>query len=141
MISSKVYGKLPSNFFQAFSFNISAMVPDFNHIIDRRSISNINKWKWYPEDVLPFWVADMDFPAPRPILDALRQALEHGILGYEIAPQSLLELISGRLYKLYLWDVSPEMVLPVPGINIAYRTAASITCQPGEGIIVQPPVF
>jgi len=55
---------------------------NFNKIPDRRNSSNSIKWALYPKDVLPMWVADMDFPAPKPILSALRKAVEHGVLGY-----------------------------------------------------------
>ena len=54
----------------------------FDPIINRRAIANLNKWNWHPEDVLAMWVADMDFLTPQPVIEALRQALDHGILGY-----------------------------------------------------------
>ena len=57
---------------------------NFNIIPDRRKNFNRTKWTWYKKDILPMWVADMDFPAPRPILDALHKAVDHGVLGYEI---------------------------------------------------------
>ena len=113
----------------------------FDRFIDRRSIANLNKWKWYPEDVLPMWLADMDFLTPAPIVDALRRTLEHGIFGYERASQSLFEQIAERMKRLYGWEVAPEMILPIPNVNIGYRLAASVVCQAGEGVLVQPPVF
>lgn len=117
------------------------MFTGFDRVINRRLIANLNKWKWYPEDVLPMWVADMDFLTPEPILNALRDALDHGILGYELASRSLLEMVAGRMKKLYGWAVSPEMIVPLPNVNVGYRVAASVTCKIGEGVLVQPPVF
>jgi cystathionine beta-lyase len=117
------------------------MAYEFDLRIDRRSIYNVNKWKWYPEDVIPLWVADMDFRTPEPILDTLRVGLDHGILGYELASPALLELIAGRLQHKWGWTVSPETILAIPNIDAGYRVAASITCGPGEGVLVQPPVF
>ena len=54
---------------------------DFNKVPDRRKINNSIKWLFYPKDVLPMWVADMDFPAPAPVLSALHKAVDHGVLG------------------------------------------------------------
>ena len=100
---------------------------DFDQVIDRRAISNINKWKFYPTDVLPLWVADMDFRTPEPILAALRNALGNGILGYELPGQPLLETVANRMEKLYTWKISPEMVVPVPGCGSGYgRSAPSL---------------
>lgn len=117
------------------------MSSEFDRVINRRAISNLNKWKWYPADVLPMWIADMDFLTPQPILDALRGALAHGILGYELASPSLLEAIAGHLIRSYGWQVSPEMIVPAPGVNVGLRVAALVTCRPGDGVLVQPPVF
>ena len=113
----------------------------FDRVINRRSIENLNKWKWYAEDVLPMWLADMDFLTPDTILQAIRRALDHGILGYERASQSLFEQISERINRRYGWAASPEMIVPVPSVNVGYQVAASVVCQAGEGVLVQPPVF
>jgi cysteine-S-conjugate beta-lyase len=117
------------------------MTYDFDQIIDRRAAVNLNKWKWYPEDVLPMWLADMDFLTPQPIRDALHAALDQGILGYELPAPSLFEKIAARLERLYCWEVSPEMIVAVPGVNAGFRVAASVACMPGEGVLVQTPVF
>lgn len=113
----------------------------FDRFINRRSIANLNKWNWYPEDVLPMWLADMDFLTPEPIVNALRRTLDHGILGYERASQSLFEKVAERMNRLYGWAVSPEMIIPVPSVNVGYRIAASVICKAGEGVLIQPPVF
>ncbi len=65
------------------------MNTDFDQIIDRRR-SNSIKWQKYPADVLPLWVADMDFTAPEPVLAALRESVGHGIFGYEFPTQGTL---------------------------------------------------
>ena len=80
--------------------------------------------------------------APRsPILDELRYALDHGILGYELGSPELLAVVAARLQRLYGWNVEPEMIVPVLNVAIGYRVAASIVCAPGQGVLVQPPVF
>ncbi len=113
----------------------------FDRIIDRRTILNINKWKWFADDVIPLWVADMDFQTPSPILDALHQALEHGILGYELASPSLMELVSERLNRMYGWTAAPETIIAIPGVDAGLWAAAAMICKPGEAVLVQPPVF
>lgn len=113
---------------------------NFDTIIDRRPTNSI-KWTKFPEDVLPLWVADMDFKTPQPILDALRTALEQGVLGYEIPSQSLFESVVDRLEALYGWEIEPEMVVATPGIVSGFNAAAQTVCAPGEGILMQPPVY
>lgn len=113
---------------------------NFDTIINRRSTNSI-KWTKYPEDVLPLWVADMDFLTPKPILEAIQTFLEQGILGYETPSRPLLESIAARMDKLYGWKIEPEMVVANPGIVSGFNAAARAVCEPGEGILVQPPVY
>lgn len=113
---------------------------DFDTIIDRRSTNSI-KWKFYGEDVLPLWVADMDFVAPEPVQEALRRAVEHGIFGYEFPTKELRETVAARMDKLYGWQVSPEMVVATPGVIAGFTAAARTVCTAGQGILVQPPVY
>ncbi len=116
------------------------MTSQFDQIIDRRSTNSI-KWNAFPEEILPMWVADMDFKAPPPILDALQNTLEHGILGYEFPTKQLKKNVAERMQKLYGWDVKADDVVPVPGLVTGFNIAARIHCQPGEGILIQPPVY
>jgi cystathionine beta-lyase len=113
---------------------------DFNRIVDRRQTNSI-KWTLYPEDVLPLWVADMDFPAPPPVLEALRAAVEHGIFGYEMPSKHLRESVAARMKKLYDWEVAPEMVVATTGLVSAFFAAGQALCRPGEGYLIQPPVY
>jgi cystathionine beta-lyase len=113
----------------------------FDQVVDRRAIDRINKWTWYPEDVLPMWVADMDFLTPRPIIRAIHTALKHGILGYELAGKVLLETVAARMEKLYSWKISPEMIVPLPGIGAGLNAFVRTASAPGEGVLVQPPIF
>ncbi len=113
---------------------------NFDTIIDRRSTNSI-KWNRYPEDVLPMWVADMEFVTPKPIRDALRASIEKGVLGYEMPPQALQESVVTRMDKLYGWKIEPEMVVAIPGIVSGFNAAARTVCKPGEGILMQPPVY
>ncbi len=113
---------------------------DFDRIIERRGTGSI-KWKQYPQDVLPLWVADMDFLAPEPVIAALRAKVEHGIYGYEMPSLELRQTVASRLKSLYDWEIAPEMVVATPGIVSAFTVASHAVCEPGQGLLVQPPVY
>ncbi|MBK9209884.1 MAG: pyridoxal phosphate-dependent aminotransferase [Anaerolineales bacterium] len=114
---------------------------NFNIVPDRRNASNSIKWAWYPKDVLPMWVADMDFLTPKPILSALHKAVDHGVLGYEMPMLPLKETVAERMNNLYSWKVKPEMVIAVTGIVSGLSVAARMACTPKRGVLVQTPVY
>jgi cysteine-S-conjugate beta-lyase len=113
---------------------------DFDQAIERRDSDSI-KWNLYPEDVIPLWVADMDFRSAEPILQALHRRIDHAVFGYSRPSKRLSQLLQDRLKRSYGWQVAePDIVfLPgiVSGLNIAFQAFAA----PGEGIIAQPPVY
>jgi cystathionine beta-lyase len=123
-----------------FSKKANPSMTDFDTVIDRRFTNSI-KWKLYGENVLPLWVADMDFAAPEPIRAVLRRAVEHGILGYEFPTKQLTETVAARMDKLYGWQVSPEAVVATPGVVAGFVAAANAVCKAGEGVLIQPPVY
>jgi len=87
------------------------------------------------------WVADMDFPAPKPILDELRKTVNQGVLGYELASPALLETVAARMDHLYKWKVQPDSVVPVTGIVSGFNVAARAFGSEKKGYLVQPPVY
>lgn len=114
---------------------------NFDLIPDRRKNINPGKWTLYPKDTLPLWIADMDFPAPKPVLDALRKRLEHGVLGYEAPGRVLKTTVSERMERLYGWKVQPDAVVAVPGVANGFTLAARVFCSPKKGIAFQTPVY
>ena len=114
---------------------------NFNLIPDRRKNPHGTKWTYYDKDILPMWVADMDFPAPKPILTALHKRLEHGVLGYEIPGKAIQETVAVRMDYLYKWKVSPESVLVAPGIVSGFTVAARALHNAKRGIAIQTPVY
>lgn len=114
---------------------------NFNITPDRRKIITFNKWTYYPKDILPMWVADMDFPAPKPILDVLRKRLDHGVLGYELPSSTLQETVAARMEHLYGWKVKPEAVLTIPGVVAGFNVAARVLCSTKKGVAIQTPVY
>lgn len=93
-------------------------------------------------DPLPMWVADMDFRAPRPVLDALHEAVEHGIFGYPGgATNSYIEAIIGWQAKRFGWDIPKEWIVQTSGIITTLKTAIQAFSAPGDSILIQPPVY
>ena len=113
---------------------------NFDQIIDRRHSDSV-KWRAFDEDVLPLWVADMDFPAPEPVIRALRERVEQGVFGYGAEPAGLRDVIVARLADRYDWRVAAEDLLFVPGVVTAFNIACHATGSPGDGVLVQTPVY
>jgi len=113
---------------------------DFDRIIDRRTTGSI-KWQLYGEDVLPMWVADMDFAAPEPVIAALQARVEHGVFGYEAHPAALVEAIVARLQQLYGWTVAPEAIVFLPGVVTAFNLAVQAFLDADDGLLIQTPVY
>lgn len=114
---------------------------NFNIIPDRRKTFVTNKWTQYPKDVLPMWVADMDFVSPKPILDALHKMLDQGVMGYELPSMALYETIAKRMDDLYAWKVQPEWITTVPGTVSGINVAARAFCTEKKGVAIQTPVY
>jgi len=112
----------------------------FDQIINRQHTDNI-KWDLYGPDVLPMWVADMDFAAPPAVREALRAKVEHGVFGYQFPTSDWFGFVCERLERLYGWRTTPEMVVAVPGIVAGFNAAARAFCEPGSGLLMQPPVY
>ena len=90
--------------------------PGFDREIDRRN-THSSKWdKYAGRDVLPFWVADMDFPAPQLVLDPIRERLDHEILGYTRTPDSVVAAFQGWMQRNFNWTVLEEWLVWLPGV-------------------------
>jgi cysteine-S-conjugate beta-lyase len=113
---------------------------DFDHDIARRGTDSY-KWHKYEEDVIPLWVADMDFVSAQPIVDALRQRADHGVFGYGGPPQELACVIQERLLRRYGWEVETEEIIFLPGVVSGLNLAFQVYAAPGDGVLVQPPVY
>ena len=113
---------------------------DFDRVIARRGTGS-TKWERYPADVLPLWVADMDFASPPAVTEALRARVEHGVYGYARVPESLVEAIRSYLLDAHGWHIDPEWLvfLPgaVPGLSLACRAAG----EPGDEVMMVTPIY
>jgi cystathionine beta-lyase len=117
------------------------MAYNFDHTPNRRTPGVLNKWTIYPNDVLPMWVADMDFPSPKPILEELHKVTDQGVLGYELPSLMLQETVAARMDHLYSWKVKPEAVVTVTGIVSGFSVAARAFDAAQKGLLVQTPVY
>jgi len=119
---------------------------DFDHVPDRRPTNSV-KWNQYDADVLPLWVADMDFPAAGPVLQALQERIEHGIFGYPAThpkPTELVELrqvLVERMKRLYSWEISAEDLLFLPGVVVGLNLTCHALATPAGSVLVQTPVY
>ncbi|HEY5386654.1 MAG TPA: PatB family C-S lyase [Thermoleophilia bacterium] len=113
---------------------------DFDQPVERAGTASF-KWDKYPHEVLPLWVADMDFVSPPPVVAALRERAAHGVFGYSLVPDSLIEAIRAHLAAHYGWNIEPDWLvwLPsvVPGLSLACRAFAG----PGEAVMTITPVY
>lgn len=91
------------------------MTYDFNQPVDRKN-TNSRKWDKYPADVIPLWIADMDFQVAMPIKDALQKLVDHAVVGYSHAPEELTKVVIERLKKRHNWEVKPEWIVWLPGL-------------------------
>ncbi len=120
---------------------------DFDRRIDLRS-TDCSRWRTYDEDVIPLWVADMDFASPQPVIRALQERVACGVFGYPEGaggkPSEQIELrqiIIERLDRLYGWQVEPQEIVFVPGVVTGFNLACHAVAEPGGAVLVQPPVY
>lgn len=118
---------------------------DFDTIIDRRDTC-CQKWDsmeplFGTNDLLPMWVADMDFKAPPEVIEALRERVDHGIFGYTSRCPSYYQSITGWFARRHGWTIEQEWVRHTPGVVPALAASILAFTQPGDGVLVQPPVY
>lgn len=106
-----------------------------------RQLTESLKWQVYDRDVLPLWVADMDFLSPPAVIEALHQRIDHGVFGYTLPIPELLDAIVERLDRLYGWKITHEDVIFIPGVVAGFNLACHAIADPGDSMIIQPPVY
>ncbi|UNK63311.1 MalY/PatB family protein [Buttiauxella ferragutiae] len=116
------------------------MAFNFDEGIDRRH-SDSSKWNKYGDEVLPMWVADMDFRSPPCILDALHQRVEHGVFGYSVRPQELIEVVIERMASRYQWQIKPEWIVILPGVVAGLNLSVRAFTSPNESTIAPTPIY
>jgi cystathionine beta-lyase len=113
---------------------------NFDQIIERRGTDSI-KWGLYPADVLPLWVADMDFFSPPSVMEELHKRVEHGIFGYAVPSDELRQVLVRRMADKYGWAISPESILFLPGIVTGLNQYCHAFSSLSTSVIIQTPVY
>ncbi|MBQ1748535.1 MAG: aminotransferase class I/II-fold pyridoxal phosphate-dependent enzyme, partial [Bacteroidales bacterium] len=108
--------------------------------------TNCIKWDmtatiWGKKNLLPMWIADMDFPTPKFFTDALIKRVDGGVLGYGCRPQSWYDAIKGWFKDRYGWTVTDGQIGFVPGIVVGIAHALRCFTKPGDKVLIFPPVY
>ena len=118
---------------------------NFDEVIDRRNTDCLKYdfavQRGRPKDVLPFWVADMDFPIAQEIEDALVKRCQHGIFGYSEATDGYFAALQNWYLKHFNWQVQRPWLIKTPGVVFALAMAVKAFTEPGDGVLVQQPVY
>ena len=117
------------------------MVANFNTFINRRQLSDCAKWSMYPEEVIPLWVADMDFRSPEPVIRALHERVDHGVFGYQNDCPDLREILVERLRTRHNFNLSGDQLLFLPGLVFGIYATSRAVGAPGTGILINTPVY
>ncbi len=108
---------------------------------DRRETGS-EKWdRWADRDVLPVWVADMDFRTPEVVLDAIRARVDHGVFGYTHEPPGFRPALADHCARRHGWQVDPDWIVAVPGVVTALALTARLCAEPADGILTFTPVY
>ena len=122
-------------------------IDDFDETIDRADTGSM---KWDPsflkecfgyDDVLPLWVADMDFRTPQPVIDALTQRVKHGIFGYTFLTKKYYNSVINWFKRRYEWEIHRDWLVFSPGIVPACTYIIQRFTKPGDKVIIQNPVY
>ena len=113
---------------------------DFDQVHDRRN-THSSKWQLEGRDLLPMWVADMDFQAPPPVVEAIERRARHGIFGYSMPGEGFYDAVAGWLERRHGWEIRKQWITFCPGIVPGLNMMVRALTHPGEKIIVQTPVY
>ena len=116
------------------------MIYNFDITPDRLHTDSV-KWRYYGDDVLPLWVADMDFPSPQAVIQALEERVAHGVFGYTDDNTQFRQVLVERMAELYNWEIQPQDIVFVPGVVVGFNLASHTVATPDGGVLVQTPVY
>ena len=114
---------------------------DFQTPVNRLPTSS-QKWNKYAgRDILPMWVADMDFLSPPSVISALQERVAHGVFGYTDAPDSLVEAVQSYAAAHYSWDIKAEWIVWLPGLVQGLNLACRAVGQEGDEVLTASPIY
>ena len=114
---------------------------DFDTPVERRHTASL-KWDRYKgRDILPLWVADMDFKAPPAVVAALHRHVDHGVFGYTLPPDDLVEAVMDMLEREHAWVTRPEWIVWLPGLVSGLNVACRAVGDPGDAVLTTTPAY
>ena len=121
------------------------MAYDFDTLPPRQGTSSL-KWDFQQrftgtDGLLPLWVADMDFPTPPEIVEAIRRRVDHGVFGYTLEPESLFAAAAAWQERRHGWGVRREWMIASPGVIPSFVACVLALTEPGDGVVIQTPVY
>ena len=116
------------------------MIYNFDITPDRLQTDSV-KWRHYGDDVLPLWVADMDFPSPQAVIQALEERVAHGVFGYIGDNTQFRQVLVERMAELYNWEIQSKDIVFVPGVVVGFNLASHTVATSDGGVLVQTPVY
>jgi cystathionine beta-lyase len=114
---------------------------DFDTPVERRHTASVKWDKYGNRDVIPMWVADMDFACAPPIVEALRRRVAHGIFGYSNPPAGLVEATVDHLQREYGWTIEPDWIVWLPGLVVGLNVVCRAFGREGADILTAVPIY
>ena len=114
---------------------------DFSLPVERRDTASMKWDKYQDRDIIPLWVADMDFCSPPAVIDALHRRIDHGVFGYTITPESLKTAVVEKLKADFDWTVQPQWLIWLPGLVTGFNVACRAVGQDDDDVMTAVPVY
>jgi cystathionine beta-lyase len=114
---------------------------DFDRLVERRDTASMKWDKYKGKDIIPLWVADMDFCSPPAVIDALQRRIAHGVFGYTIPPPDLNKIVVAMLAAEYGWSVQPQWLVWLPGLVTGLNVACRAVGEDNDAVMTATPVY
>ena len=114
---------------------------DFSMPVERWNTASMKWDKYKGRDIIPLWVADMDFCSPPAVIEALQQRIAHGVFGYTLPPESLNTIVVKMLYADYGWEVEPQWLVWLPGLVTGLNVACRAVGKDDDDVMTAVPVY
>jgi cystathionine beta-lyase len=114
---------------------------DFDTPVERRGTASMKWDKYKDQDIIPMWLADMDFPSPPAVIRAIQQRAEYGVFGYTLTPEELNDQVISMLEQTYAWPVKPEWLVWLPGLVTGLNVVCRAVGDEGDEVMTAVPVY
>jgi cystathionine beta-lyase len=114
---------------------------DFDTVVNRRGTDSAKWAKYRGRDIIPMWVADMDFKSPAAILQAVHERIDHGVFGYTLPPAELNDAVIARLNDQYGWKIESQWLIWLPGLVTGFNAACRAVGNNGDDVMTAVPVY